>query len=439
MNVIYLDQNAVIGLAEKSEPDRRFARAREIVLRLVEAKHAIFPYSEIHFTESEAMFPESQRRIGSFWETISRGYRFGAGKDIRSLQFKDVFHGRKTRFSPHLCVFRDFIGFAENINQANPAAQIERADRLRDVVQYWATLTKEEIDGRIRTAEATASSRMVMGMMKKWLSGHVPSLGEIHSEYNTVASELSEEFRNQGEDDDCFFKAVAFMREHALEVLAVAIECVGLESLAEQYALDNKTKRSVQKSQLDHDANDLAALSNFVPYCDAAISDGNAVGVVRRAYKKLRNKPPQLFTWREIEKFTDFLEAMPAPETETRPESEIERLPEQTLFMIPHRKKELMRRESLTPQGRIGREILPFGGLKVSSEEPIEWDVLLAGLEASLEDVKKEVGGEAVMYGGRNAGANGEILFKIRVPLGMFNLCRDEIHAAFKSSCRSPT
>ena len=300
------------------------------------------------------------------------------------------------------------------------------------MVQYWATLTKEEIDGRIRTAEATASSRMVMTMMKKWLSGHVPSLGEIHSEYNTVASELSEEFRNRDKDGDSFFKAVAFMREHALEVLAVAIECVGLESLAEQYALDNKRKRAVQKSQLDHDANDLAALSNFVPYCDAAILDGNAVGVVRRAYKKLRNEPPQLFTWREIEKFSDFLEAMPAPETETRPESEIERLPGQTLLMIPHKKKELIRRESLAPQGRIGREILPFGGLKVSSEEPIEWEGLLAALETSLSEMSAELGGEALMYGGRTADAKGETLFQIRVPFGMFDLCREETLAAFE-------
>jgi len=64
MNVVYLDQNVVINLAEKSEQDERFGRAREAILKQVETNSAVFPYSEVHFAESSAMSSESQRCVG---------------------------------------------------------------------------------------------------------------------------------------------------------------------------------------------------------------------------------------------------------------------------------------------------------------------------------------------------------------------------------------
>jgi hypothetical protein len=42
VKVIYLDQNVVIDLAEKSEQDERFSKARDTVVKQVAASSAIF-------------------------------------------------------------------------------------------------------------------------------------------------------------------------------------------------------------------------------------------------------------------------------------------------------------------------------------------------------------------------------------------------------------
>jgi hypothetical protein len=433
MNVVYLDQNIVIDLVERSADNSQIQRTRDLILRLVEAGNAIFPYSEIHQWESRGMAPDSKKRIGEFWDTISRGCHYSAGKDIRALQFKDVLHGRKTRFSPHLVVFRGSLKFTDLVGDLDPALKSIHAQQFRAVAERWAGLTDREMDGHIRREEAATLARMVMDMFTKVLSGELPSLSEIFSEYNTIASDLSWEFRAKGENDGAFFKAVAFMRERALDVHAIAIESVGLESLARQYAIDNTRVRAVADARLDHDCNDLAALSNFVPYCVAAISDGNAVNVVRKAYKELRKTPPILFTRRELEEFTKFLEGMPPPEGKTGPDVEAARSTGQTLFTIPWKKHELIQRELLKPIGDIKREILPFGGLKVWSDANTDWPKLLAALETSFEETKSELGGEAVLYGARSSDGVGQILFDVRVPFGMITVCRDEIENAFAS------
>ena len=433
MNIVYLDQNVVIDLVERSQDNSQIRRTRDLILRLVESGHAIFPYSEVHQRESRGMSTDSKRRIGEFWDRISRGYHFRAGKDIRSLQFKDVLHKRKTRFSPHLVVFRGRLKFIDLVGELDPALQSAHADQFRAVVERWAMLTERQIYGRIRKEEATTSARMVVDIFTKILNGELPSESEIFSEYNIIASDLSWEFRAKGENDEAFSKAVAFMRDHALDVHAIAIESVGLESLARQYASDNKTGRAVADSQLDHDCNDLAALSNFVPYYVVAISDGNAVNVARKAYKELRRKAPILFARRELEKFTAFLENMPPPEPETEPQSEVARSPGQTLFTIPRKKNPLIRREMLDPIGEIKRAILPFGGLKVWSECSTDWHGLLAALKSSVAETKSELGREAALYGGRVSHGVAEILFEVRVPFGMLDLCSDEIETAFAS------
>jgi hypothetical protein len=434
MNVVYLDQNIVIDLVERSQDNSQIRRTRDLILRLVESGHAIFPYSEVHQWESRGMSPDSKRRIGEFWDTISRGYHFSAGKGIRSLQFKDVLHGRRTRFSPHLVVFRGGLKFMDLVGELDPALQSAHTEQFRAVVERWATLTERQLDGRIRKEEATTSARMVVDMFTKILNGELPSESEIFSEYNIIASDLSWEFRAKGENDDAFLKAVTFMRDHALEVHAIQIQSVGLETLARQYAVDNKTVRAVANSQLEHDCNDLTAASNFVPYCAAAISDGNAVNIVRRAYKEVGKTPPTLFTRRELKEFTEFLGEMPPPEGEPDPESEAARSTRRTLFTIPRKKRELIRRELFNPIGGIKREILPFGGLKVWSEGNAGWPSLLAALESLAKETKAEFGGEAVLYGGRGMNGRSEIFFQRRVRLSVLNLCLDEIEAAFASA-----
>jgi hypothetical protein len=424
VNVIYLDQNIAIGLAEER---REFAATRAELLRLVDANQAVFPYSEIHLAESAGMRPDSQQQFGEFWDRISRGYSFLPGKTIRSEQFKDVFHGRKIRFCAHRFVIKDRGRFVDKIDWADPKSAAERSERLREVVAYWSSLSLSQIDGRIRIAEGRTISRMVVATLNKMLKRETPTLGELFSEHHTIASDLAWEIRDRdGDDPDPLFKAIAFMRDHFLEVPAIAIETTGLESLAEQYAIDQARKREVAKSQLDHDSNDLAALSNFVPYCDAAISDGNAVAIIRRAYKKLRRPPPKLFVQREIGKFVEFLQGLPPPEPEPDARTEITRTAGRSLVLIPRRREELVLRERFPDLDDIHREILPFGGLKVWTRKDTEWPVMVAALERFHADV--EVGqGEATIFGGDD---QRELLFDVRLPFGMFELAEADISAA---------
>jgi hypothetical protein len=432
MNVVYLDLNVVIDLVERNAGNSQIEKARGVILTLANARHTSFPYSEVHQWESRGMPADKKRHIGEFWDRISCGYRFMAGKDIRSLQFKDVLHGRKTRFSPRLVVFPHRFRFADLVGDIDPVMQSIARQQFRAVVERWASLTQQEIDRHVRKEEAATMSRMVLEMFTRILNGELPSEIEIFSEYNTIASDLAWELRARGEGDDTFLKAVAFMRDHALEVPAMGIESVGLECLARQYAIDNERVRAVTNSQLDHDCNDLAAISNFVPYCAGAISDGNAVNLARTAYKKIDKVAPTLFTRRELGEFTDFLEQLPSPGAEPNPESELARSTGRTLFVIAQRKNELIGREAFSSIRDIKREILPFGGLKVWSEHA-DWPNLLAALESLADETKEEFGGEAVLYGGQVTGGVGEIKFSLRVPIGSLNLCRDEIESAFAS------
>ena len=430
MHVVYLDQHAAIDLAEKTDP--RFQRTREIIFRLVDKKIAVFPYSEIHLSESANMSEASKAQFAQFWERVSRGYRFAQGKDIRASQFVDLLHGKPMRFRPHLFVFQDVLDFARSVDwPTDPAVRDSRSTRLREVVGYWASLTKEEIDLRIRNAEAATPARLLVEMFNKALRRESPSLLEIDSEYNTISSELAWAFRALGKGDEAWFHAVKFMRDHALEVPAVEIECVGLEALAEQYAIDNPKRRAVEKSQLDHDSNDLSAASNFVPYCAGGLLDANAITIVRRAYKKMRKTSPKLFSYQQLDAFNEFLETLPVPEKKTVSEIELERSNGRVLFTIPRDGNELVTREALGSESGINREVLPFGGVKVSSEADAPWRTMLAMLESIAEEFG--AGGEATLYGGTSIKGGAKMLLSVRVPFGMFDVGRSEIEAAFNA------
>ena len=230
------------------------------------------------------------------------------------------------------------------------------------------------------------------------------------------------------------------MRDRSLDVPAVEIECVGVEALAEQYASDNPRRRAVENSRLDHDMNDLSAASNFVPYCAGGILDANAITIVRRAYRKLHKTPPTLFTYRELDSFNEFLEAFSAPQQTPVPLLEIERSKGRVLLTVPFDGDELVRREPLGEVNSVICELLPFGGVKVSSESSVAWQTLLS----VLESIHKEFGsgGEATLYAGTSIGGRAHILSDVRVPFGLFEVARDDIQQAFEvlngNSGRSP-
>ena len=435
MNVIYLDQNFAITFAEKTEADPRYHEAREAVLDAVASGKALFPYSELHLIESAAMDEAGRNQIAEFWDTVSCGYRFIQQKHIRSSQFKDLLLRKPIRLRPQLALYREqrtSFGYWIYTNEPNAARQ--RSDQLRLVVEHWSRLTSDEIDGKISRAEANALPKLVVQLFMKMLRHELPSLGEIDSEYVEIASELSWTLRDLGRGDDTLFEAVAFMEKHALEVPAIAIECAGLETLAERYAADNPQPSSVGKSQLDHDSYDLAALSNFVPYCAAGTTDAKAAGILARAYKKMNAQPPVIFTLREIERFTAYVKDLPIPVTKIDPKAEALSAGAQLLLLLRRTPDKLIGRESFPSVSGIQREMIPMGGLKVWSSEKVAWPALLGELQRFEDELEDAPGGDGVLYGltaSRNAV---ELHFQVKIPFGMFNLAREEIERAFEKS-----
>jgi hypothetical protein len=435
MNVIYLDQNFAITFAEKGHVDPRYADARDAVFDAAKSGKALFPYSELHLIESASMDVPSRTRLAEFWDTVSTGYKFIQQKNIRSSQFKDLLLQKSIRFRPHLVLYREGrTSFSYWIYKSDPESARQRSEQLRLVVEHWSQLKRKEIDGRVSRAEANALPKLVVQLLAKMLRHELPSLGDLDSEYLEISSELSWALRDLGHGDDTLLEAVRFMQEHALEVPAIAIECVGLEALAERYAADNAQSSPVEKSQLDHDSYDLAALSNFVPYCVAGTTDAKAAGIIARAYKKMNAKPPPIFTLRQIESFTAFLKNLPLPIQEVDPESEALMAPVQSLLLLRGRPNRLIQRESFPARQDIQREMVPLGGLKVWSAKKVPWSTLLGELRQFDDEFGDAMEGDDVLYGLTAAEQAAQRHFEVRIPFGTLDLARDEIERAFETS-----
>ena len=436
MNVIYLDQNFAITFAEKSEAARRYQDAREAILEAVASGKALFPYSELHLIESAGMDSSGRKKMAEFWDTVSGGYRFIQQKHIRSSQFKAILMQKPIRFRPHLVLYQEReTSFGYWIYTSEPESARQRSEQLRVVVEHWSRLKSDEIDGKISRAEANALPKLVVQLFTKMLRHELPSLGELDSEYVEISSELSWALRDLGHGDDTLFEAVKFMQEHALEVPAIAIDCIGLEALAERYAKDHAQPSSVDKSELDHDSNDLAALSNFVPYCAAGTTDAKAAGIIARAYKKMKAQAPTIFTLRELEQFTTFIRELRTPTSEVDLESEALKAGSQCLLLQRREPDILIDREPFPPRNGVQREMIPLGGLKVWSIEQVPWGSLLHELEQFDKEIEDAPGGDGVLYGLTATERAAKLRFEIQIPFGMFSLAQEDIDKAF--TCNS--
>ncbi|HVF70030.1 MAG TPA: hypothetical protein VM940_00295 [Chthoniobacterales bacterium] len=432
MNVIYLDQNFAITFAEKSESNPKYAEAREAVLSAVASGTAVFPYSELHLIESAAMDLDGRTRVAELWDTVSGGFRFCQQKHIRSSQFKDLLLGKSIRLKPHLVTYREETTFGYWIYSHEPESARQRSEQLRAVVERWSRLKRDEIDGKISREEANTLPKLVLQLLSRMLRHEMPSLGELQSEYVDISSELSWTLRDLGHGDDTLGEAVKFMQQHALEVPAIAIECTGLEVLAERYAIDNPQPSAVRKSQLDHDSYDLEALSNYVPYCTAGTTDAKASGIIQAAYRKLKTEPPAIFTLRQIEAFTTFVRNLPSVTT-LDPASEAMRDGVQCLILTRAKPEKLISRESFPSENGIEREMLPTGGLKVLSRVKVAWASLLRALQRLEDELEDAPGGDGVLYGFMCADDTADLRFKVDIPFGMFELAQEDIERSIKS------
>ena len=119
----------------------------------------------------------SKAQFAEFWQGVSLGYRFTESKQIRTQQILDILHGKAVRFRPHLVVFRDQLDFADSLDWPTYSSlRTARVTRFREVVEHWSTLTREEINHRVRTAEAGTAARMLSEMFSRSLRGELPSL-----------------------------------------------------------------------------------------------------------------------------------------------------------------------------------------------------------------------------------------------------------------------
>ena len=224
------------------------------------------------------------------------------------------------------------------------------------------------------------------------------------------------------------------MEQHALEVPAIAIECTGLEVLAERYAADNPRPSAIEKSQLDHDSYDLMALSNFVPYCAAGTTDAKASGIIARAYKKMKMQPPTIFTLRQIESLTAFVRNLPIAIALVDVRAEALTAGAQSLILLPREPDKLIDRESFPPKNGIEREMIPMGGLKIWSGVKVPWPALVAELQRFDDELEDTPSGDCVLYGFTRTHNALELCFQVAIPFGMFELAQEEIHRALERS-----
>ena len=377
----------------------------------------IFPFSDTHCAEASKLKDDSQREWhGNFWDEVGRGYRYVGAKDLWGEQLEDVFRDRQVRFSSHLGVILRQMPFYDHLKKYD-AAQNDREEReMREVVYYWHTLEKREITGGTRCAEIMARVKISRDMFAKIRQGSFPSMREIqgdsHSLFTRVFWLLSERDGVDPHED----VVNDWMANNLHRVPALLLETCLLETLAEDYAANEC--RNVEKSALHTDSHDFAALSNYLPYSDAGIFDNESVSRLARAIRK--DCFPSLKVWpsKEVDAFNRALQSLPYPEAIPTPETEPCQA-RRTLLFLPEKNDPLIKREAVEETGEIYAQILPQGGMKVSSETA-NWSELLGALKTMTERYAKECGMTAWVY----AMAAGEPIAREYHDFGMWQLNR---------------
>ena len=175
LRVIYLDQNIVVDVCECMRSSKQHRRSEQRALRLqiercVDEGLAIFPYSEVHLSETANVSdPESRTEQVSFWNKASLRYRFHDARAIEVNQLHAILEGRPVRFSRELAIHRSQLTFEQELPDPDPEAKKRRTESFKGLAKYWAgklthglrgTVRHKEVEGMQRAADSSVIDRL---------------------------------------------------------------------------------------------------------------------------------------------------------------------------------------------------------------------------------------------------------------------------------------
>jgi hypothetical protein len=389
--VIYLDQNVVVAVCECMRPSKFVGRetGRELrreIERCVENGLAIFPYSEVHLSEAANVSdPESRAEQIGFWEKVSKGYRFHDARAIETMQLQTLLEQRPFQFSRQLAVHRSQLSFAEELPDPDPRGQ-NRGDSFRRLAEYWANKRRVELRDHVHQAEVDAIVRLIWEDLFTLLrAGEIP-FNRLFSKHNDLFTEVCDYLRDHG-STTVFEDACAWLKENARRIPSLLINVLGVEYLAEEYAADLRSRKKVVNAELDHDFNDLEALSHWFPYADCAFTDRkmatnlfprlrNAVSAKKHSLNVPHDRPILLSSLPALLKF---LQHLSTSECAASIESELQNdhQSEKTLLYVLRKPEFLISRETLATGNSSTAEILPGGGVRIDAAKGQTWEMVV--------------------------------------------------------------
>lgn len=389
--IIYLDQNAVVEACECVRPSKYDGReeARQLrgeIERCVDEGVAIFPYSEVHLAEAaNVLDPESRAEQIGFWNKVSKGYRFHDARVIERIQLETLLEERPIRFSRELGVHHSQLSFEEELPNPDPRGP-NRGDAFRPLAEYWANKRRDELRGNVHQAEVDAIVRLIWQDLFTLLrTGQIP-FNRLFSKHNDLFTEVCEDLRGRG-SATVFEDACAWLKENGRRIPSLLINVLGVEYIAEEYAADLRSRKKVENAELDHDFNDLEALSHWVPYADCAFTDRKmattifprlrkAVSAKRHSFDLPPDRPTLLSSLPDLLKF---LQDLSASESTASVDSELrnDHQSKKTLLYVLRKPELLISREAVATGNSTTAEILSGGGLRIDATNEETWEMIV--------------------------------------------------------------
>lgn len=389
--IIYLDQNAVVSACECVRPSKYAGREigrqlRREIERCADEGLAIFPYSEVHLSEAANVTdPESRAEQIRFWNRACKGYRFHDARIVERTQLETLLEEQPIRFARELAVHRSPLRFEEELPDPDPRGQ-SRGNSFRGLAEYWARKPLDKLRGNVHQTEVDAIIRLIWEDLFTLLrTGQIP-FNRLFSKHNDLFTEVCDYLRAKG-SVTAFEDACAWLQENARRIPSLLINVLGVEYIAEEYAADLRSRKKVENAELNHDFNDLEALSHWFPYVDCAFTDRKiATGVFPRLRKAVRTKKhsfslphgrPTLLS--SLPELLKFLQDLSAAEFAASIDGELQnhRESKKTLLYVLRKPEFLKSRETIQTANSTTAEILPGGGLRIDATTEETWEMIV--------------------------------------------------------------
>jgi hypothetical protein len=314
--ILYLDQNAVIWLADRRLPKTCAKVSIEsLIASLIEAvarKSCVVPFSPLHLQETRNAEAESREKVCEFFDQFFGGYQFLDGAVILGQQARSIFLDRQPSFNRKDAVAKTGYSFRSLL--PGPPPKVIYVNAYRDVTERWASMTQMEIAASVKKEEAETFARLVERLNRRVLSGQADDPWEFLGLPNALFCDLCEAALQTGQHDPQV-AALDFLRRRILEVPSINIHSEMLAKEAAYYAKDIPRPRSPNKSFLNS-ANDIEIASTYVPYCDVVLTERGRAESIRQC-KNLFPRRPHVFTAQTLDDFHKWVSDLPAPAYKT--------------------------------------------------------------------------------------------------------------------------